>query len=203
MRCSVAGLLVGAVLGAVSGCAAWTKTASPPEDDLGLVGDFSLTERSGGTVKRADLLGKVWVASFIFTRCSTSCPLICKNLAQLQQDLADQDDVVLVSFTVDPDHDTPEVLRAYADSFGADPKRWLFLTGKQEDIYTLVEKSFKLSVKQNEDKARTSGNEVTHSNRLILVDRKGRIRAWDFDGTIPDDLARVRKKIQELLRETP
>src|SRR5713101_367446 len=102
------------------------------DDDLGPVGDFSLTERSGQTVSRADLRGKVWVASFLFTRCCTGCPQITATLAQLQKELQGQPDVILVSFSVDPEHDTPKVLKDYAKEWGADPKRWLFLTGKQE-----------------------------------------------------------------------
>ena len=176
---------------------------SEQDDDLGPVGDFSLTERSGQTISRADLRGKVWVASFLFTRCCTGCPQISATLAQLQKELQGQTDVVLVSFSVDPEHDTPQVLRDYAKEWGADAKRWLFLTGKQSDIYQLIKGSFHVAVQQNEGAARTPGNEVTHSNRLMLVDRRGRIRGWDFDGTNAEDLPRLRHKIEALLREKP
>jgi protein SCO1 len=166
-------------------------------DDLGPVAGFALTERSGKTVRLHDLRGKVWVASFLFTRCCTGCPRISAGLTQLQKDLPDG--AVIVSFTVDPEHDTPEVLKAYADSLGADPKRWLFLTGKQDEIYRLIKGSFHLGVEQNQGEARRPGNEVTHSNRLLVVDRQGHIRGWDFDGTNPDDLPRLRQRIEELV----
>jgi protein SCO1 len=176
---------------------------SEQDDDLGPVGDFSLTERSGQTISRANLRGKVWVASFLFTRCCTGCPQITATLAQLQKELQGQTDVVLVSFSVDPEHDTPQALNDYAKEWGADAKRWLFLTGKQADIYRLIKESFHLAVQQNEGPARTPGNEVTHSNRLMLVDRRGRIRGWDFDGTNAEELPRLRQKIEALLREKP
>jgi len=180
--------------------AAASETSSPA-DDLGAVADFALTEQSGKTITLRDLRGKVWVASFLFTRCCTGCPRISADLLQLQKDLANTEGVLIVSFTVDPEHDTPNVLKAYADGLGADPKRWLFLTGKQPEIYRLIKDSFHLGVEQNQGEARKPGNEVTHSNRLIVVDRQGHIRGWDFDGTNPEDLPRLKQRVEELLRE--
>ena len=80
-----------------------------------------MTERTGKAVSRADLSGKVWVASFVFTRCAGPCPLVTSTMARLQHDLAGQEGVFLVTFTVDPDNDTPEVLRQYAADFGPTP----------------------------------------------------------------------------------
>jgi len=187
---------------AVPSVAAASETSSPA-DDLGAVADFALTEQSGKTITLKDLRGKVWVASFLFTRCCTGCPRISADLLQLQKDLANTEGVLIVSFTVDPEHDTPSVLKAYADSLGADAKRWLFLTGKQPEIYRLIKDSFHLGVEQNQGEARKPGNEVTHSNRLIVVDRQGHIRGWDFDGTNPEALPRLKQRIDELLREKP
>src|SRR5262245_44198000 len=151
MRRSVAVLLI-AVLLTLTSCANWVP--SPPDDNLGEVTDFALTERTGATVQRADLLGKVWVAAFGFTRCTGPCPQVSGTMARLQAELAGQPDVRLVSFSVDPDHDTPEVLRQYAERFGADPQRWLFLTGPRDDLYRLIQESFHLAVQQSEGEAR-------------------------------------------------
>lgn len=179
------------------------------DDDHGPVGTFSLIERSGDTVQRDDLLGKVWVASFVFTCCTTQCPQISGTMAQLHHELADHKDVTLVTFTVDPERDTPAVLKEYAAKHGADARRWLFLTGAREDLYHLIEKGFHLTVKQNEGAARTPGNEVLHDFRLVVVDRRGHIRGW-FDGRRVDeqgqpveDVPRIRRKIEQLLREGP
>ncbi|MGH7226523.1 MAG: DUF420 domain-containing protein, partial [Gemmataceae bacterium] len=153
--------------------------AALPDDDLGTVGDFALTERDGRTVHRDDLLGKIWIASFEFTRCTAGCPQISATMQRLQADLARYPDVRLVTFTVDPEHDRPEELREYARHYHADPQRWLFLTGDEKTIYPLLEKSFHLPAQKNTDG--DSGNAVMHSPKLVLVDRQGRIRGY-FDG---------------------
>src|SRR5438105_12473470 len=122
-------LLFPLLLLAMAGC------SGPRLDDLGPVEDFALTERSERPVTRADLLGKVWVAAFGFTRCTGPCPQVSGTMARLQAELAGQPDLRLVSFSVDPDHVTPGVLREYAQRFGADPQRWLYLTGPRDDMY--------------------------------------------------------------------
>jgi cytochrome oxidase Cu insertion factor (SCO1/SenC/PrrC family) len=177
-------------------------------DDLNIpLGDFSFTERSGRPVAKADLQGKVWVASFVFTCCTGQCPQVSGTMAQLHHELADEPEFRLVTFTVDPDRDTPAVLRDYAGRFGADAERWLFLTGKREPLYEFIEKGFLLGVRQNEGTERTPGNEVSHSSRLAVVDRRGHIRGYfegrrtDERGQPIDDLPRLKQKVAELLRE--
>lgn len=157
------------------------SAAAPLDDDLGTVGDFMLTERSGQTISKSDLLGKIWIASFEFTRCTAGCPQISETMKQLQADFARFPDVRLVTFTVDPEHDHPEELSEYARHYGADPERWLFLTGEEKTIYELVQQSFHLPARQNEGEERKPGNEVAHSPKLVLVDRQGHIRGY-FDG---------------------
>ena len=121
------------VIVALCGC-----NGTPPLEDFGPVGDFRLTERSGRTVAVADLQGKIWIASFVFTRCPGPCPQVTGTMARLQSELgdrADKDGVLLVSFTVDPDRDQLDDLRKYAHQYGADEDRWLFLTGPKEVVY--------------------------------------------------------------------
>jgi len=189
----------------LAGCA--TPARPAPSDVDYAVGEFSFTERGGRTVTREDLLGKIWVASFIFTRCSGPCPQITANMARLQGELAGDDNVALVTFTVDPRYDTPKVLRAYAARYGADPQRWLFLTGDQDKLYALIRNSFKSGVEQRQGAERTPGNEVLHRTSLYVVDRKGHFRAYfdgrqvDEDGKPIDKLPDVRAKIAELERE--
>ena len=182
-------MLAFAVVFGLTGYRIWTlRTLAHESTDLGLepVADFCLTNQDGQRVSRADLRGKVWVASFLFTRCCTGCPLVSASLAQLQKDLAGHDDVVLVSFSVDPEHDTPAVLKSYAGDHQVDPKRWWLLTGEREPLYRLIRASFHLGVEENQGVARTPGNEVTHSTRLVLVDRQGRIRGY-FEGRQVDE----------------
>ncbi len=166
------------------------------------VPDFSLTERSGKTVTRDDLKGKVWVAGFIFTRCSGPCTRISGAMAALQSEFRDEKDFRLVSVTVDPDFDTPPVLEKYGKKFNADPEHWLFLTGPKEQVLPLITKGFWVAAEKNTIPDHDPGQEVTHSVLLWLVDQNGNKRAH-FDGTSPADLAELRKKIALLLREGP
>jgi cytochrome oxidase Cu insertion factor (SCO1/SenC/PrrC family) len=179
------------------------KPDAPPESasdtDL-VVPAFALTERSGETVRRDDLLGKVWVTAFTFTRCAGQCTQISGVMAHLQHDLADQKDVVLVSITVDPEYDTPKVLRAYADRFKADPHRWLFLTGEPDTVYRLIEKGFRIGAQPNTGAERTPGNEVKHDFHMAVVDRRGHIRAY-VAGTAPDAAEQLETHVKALLRE--
>jgi protein SCO1/2 len=179
----------------------------PLPDDFGAVADFALTERSGRTVHRDDLLGKVWVAGFAFTRCTGPCPQVSGTMARLQNELKDEPDFRLVSFSVDPDHDTPSVLKAYADVFAADPERWLFLTGDRDELDRLVRESFLLGVQRNPEAK--PGEAVTHSTRLALVDRRGRVMGYfegrqvDETGQSIDTVATLTKAVRQLLRERP
>jgi protein SCO1/2/putative membrane protein len=179
----------------LSGCSRFDSSGA--DDDYGPVGDFSLTERSEATVQRSDLAGKVWVAAFIFTRCAGPCHQISGTMAHLQQDLKGHEGVVQVSFTVDPEYDQLKVLRAYAERYGADPKRWLFLTGPREPLYSLIINSFHLGVQSNDGPDGKAGYEVEHSTKLVLVDGQGRIRGY-YSGTDPADLPRLENAIRRL-----
>jgi len=172
-------------------------TVQPKNPVLGVVPDFSLTERSGRTVEKSDLLGNFWLASFVFTRCNTSCPVAVTALGELQRDLPES--VRLVSFSVDPEHDSPEVLAEYAERAGADLTRWLFLTGEKTSVYKTIREGFHLSVQGNDDGA--TGSEVTHSPRFALVDPKGRIRGY-YDSADPVDLIRLRDDAKRLYNKS-
>ncbi|WP_165064361.1 DUF420 domain-containing protein [Paludisphaera rhizosphaerae] len=148
--------------------------------DLNLpIGSFSLVERSGQPVTDATLADRPWIASFIFTRCKLSCPRITSIMKSLQERLSDAD-VRLVSVSVDPDHDTPEVLSNYAQSFEADPSRWLFLTGPQDAVMSLIHEKFLLPAMVNPAPSPDGGDEaVIHSDRLALVDGNKLIGLFD------------------------
>jgi protein SCO1/2/putative membrane protein len=139
------------------------------------VEDFSLTECHGQTVTKADLLGKPWVACFIFTRCAGAnfCPRVSEQMKLLQDQLKGVD-VRLVTITVDPDRDTPEDLLRYSQQFNADPDKWWFLTGDKEVIYHLITNSFRMIVE--EDPKQIPGFEVKHSLEIMYVDDKGVVR---------------------------
>lgn len=175
------------LLAVAAGCgprgAPSSRSSGPPDLDFP-VGSFSLTERSGKTVAEKDLLGKVWVASFVFTRCLGPCPAVTGTVKELQADLRDVPDLRFVTFTVDPNRDNPDELAKYAAKYGADPDRWLFLTGPEEKVHALMKDRFKLAVGRKEGDVK-EGDEYDHSTRLSVVDKKGVIRA-SFAG-IRDD----------------
>jgi cytochrome oxidase Cu insertion factor (SCO1/SenC/PrrC family) len=165
---------------------------------LGTVPPFALVERSRKTMTLADLRGRPWVAAFIFTRCGGICPTMTARMKDLRTDAPTVD---LVSFSVDPEHDTPEVLQAYARQHGLDDRWWL-LTGTTTALHALARDGFKLAaaaVPPEEQQAQGDGP-FLHSSRLVLVDGEARIRGY-YDSadataldTLRQDLARLREQ---------
>jgi protein SCO1/2 len=167
------GLLVVSAHAAVIGC---RRGADLPT--LGGVGSFSLIDQAGRQVSEATLRGQVWAAAFFFTRCPTVCPRITRRMRDLQQAAAKGGvKLGLVSFSVDPENDTPEVLTAYARQYGADLSSWRFLTGDLEVVRKTSEQGFKLAL----DGKPTPGAAdfgLFHGSHLVLVDRAGQIRGY-------------------------
>jgi protein SCO1/2 len=174
-----------ALAGARSG-ATPPRAAQDMGDQAERLGSFQLVERSGRMISETDLEDRVCIVSFIFTRCQLSCPRITSVMKSLQSRL-EGSDVLLVSLSVDPEHDTPQVLDEYARRYEADPQRWWFLTGSRPLIYNLIQRRFKLSVMENpapDPEGKTEA--IAHSERLALVDH-GRVVGL-FDSNEPSAL---------------
>lgn len=137
---------------------------------LGNVPEFRFTTQEGKTLTRADLLGKVWVVDFFFTRCPGPCPMMTSRMAEISRALNKTKDVRLVSVSIDPTHDTPAVLAEYASRMSADPSRWIFLTGPQGEIEEFTRRGMLQVLAKDPD------NVPTHSTRFLVIDREGRIR---------------------------
>ena len=149
---------------------------------------FALTDQEGNQLRRSDLLGTVWVASFIFTHCPDVCPLIASRMASLRDSLAAKKllgtQVRLVSFTVDPERDTPLILHNYAARFGANsPQQWAFLSGQPQELSNLISQGFRLAVTKmalsptgDRQSAHLPNYNIVHSQRLALVDCSGQLR---------------------------
>ena len=155
--------------------------------------DFQLTERSGRTISKKDLLGHEWTVCFVFTRCAGPCPKVTGQMRLLQERLKGTD-VRLVTITVDPKFDTPEVLREYADDFGADSDRWLFLTGDQQKIYHLIQHSFKMPVKEMIGEDRRPGFEVLHTTNVLHVNSRGRV-VGKYNALVDSEMASLRRAL--------
>lgn len=165
-------------------------------DDLGPVPSFKLTERSGHMVSNADLKGKIWVADFIFTRCGGSCLTMSTQMSELQKSLEKAGNVRLVSFTVDPDYDTPKRLSDYAERYSAEGEKWIFLTGGEDQMQRLAREGFHLPTASTSD----TTERVIHSTRFVLVDDQGRIRGY-YDSSEREAKQKLLADLGVLLRE--
>lgn len=195
----------------LAGCGVSSPTLpTAPEIDPGFqIGPFALTERSGKVVTDKDLHGTVWVASFVFTRCTGPCPTVSSSVAKLQDAMKDVKGVKFVTFTVDPVRDDLATLRDYAKARGADPERWLFLTGDEKTMHTIIREQFKLAVEKLGSDAKI-GEEFDHSPLLLLVDKNCVVRGLypgmpdakqhNSDAAFSAAQERLKARIHELLK---
>ncbi|MCB9913812.1 MAG: DUF420 domain-containing protein [Planctomycetes bacterium] len=162
--------------------------AAAPDSEaaFGRVGEFALVDQDGAPRTSADLRGRPQLFGFFFTSCTGPCPVLTANMRRAQERLADVD-AGLVSISVDPEHDTPEVLRAYAESYSADLACWCFLTGDEAAIHALMRRDFALGVDKLPDADAVAALRVTHATRLVAVDAEGRIRGY-YDGESAEGL---------------
>ena len=162
------------------------------------VGNFSFTNQFGETITQNSVKGKVYVAEYFFTTCGTICPKMNEQMQRVQLAFADNDEVRLLSFTVDPLVDTVEQMKRYADGHGAKKGQWHFLTGTKEKLYELARKSFFVLKPAEAANLGDAGSDFIHTNNFVLVDRIGRIRGY-YDGTSKAEVDDLIKDIQRLL----
>ena len=144
---------------------------------LGRVADFALVDQTNAPVSRAALSGEPWVANFIFTRCATVCPSVTGRMRAVQALAQRHDDALqLITFSVDPEHDEPAVLKSYAEAHGVDQTRWKFLTGSEASIEAIA-RSFSVALEGKADPSKSNFG-IMHSGHLVLVDGRGQIRGY-------------------------
>lgn len=158
--------------------------------------DARFRQQDGKEIALGELQGKAWVAGFIFTRCRGTCPMMTKSMSELQGDLKEVGDVRLVSFTVDPEYDTPERLQQYAAEYGADQSRWLFLQGSDSAVQTLARETFHVGLQEGG----TEEEPIIHSSRFFLVDGKGEIRGI-YDGRSDEGKKKLLSDLRSLTDE--
>lgn len=181
------------------------------------VPDFSFTNQYGETITNEDFLGKVYVVEFFFTTCPTICPIMNRNLVEVQNHFKDFENFGVASFTITPEIDTPEVLKAYADHYGITNPNWHLLTGDEDAIYKLANEGFNLYTAKDE----TVEGGFEHSGNFALIDKEGFIRSRrdgfgnplifynglipEADGTdedgIPQEITILKEDIAKLLKE--
>ena len=163
--------------------------------------DFALTNQSGQRVTLADLRGQVWVADIIFTSCGGPCPVMTKQMSDLQKLLPASKPVKLVTLTTHADFDTPEVLKRYGERFRANFDRWIFLTGSKHDIARLARDGLKLTTEEVSPEARTSAQDLfIHSTLFVVVDKQGRLRG-SFENDDPALKTKLVTAVRKLLHE--
>ncbi|MGH8047529.1 MAG: SCO family protein [Chthoniobacterales bacterium] len=182
----------------------WIKRAhrdsTPPLPVLTTVPDFSFTTETGATITKKSLLGKIWIADFIFTRCAGPCPLMTEKMRQIQTASRnlDRGNIQLLSVTVDPTYDTPEVLARYGGKIGSNPDHWSFATGEPEKIEQFITKGMLLGLSKDGE-----GMPV-HAQKFVVVDREGYVRAYHDLGdaaVLQDVIADIDKLSRE--KHTP
>lgn len=166
---------------------------------------WEYTTQDDTTLSNNELKGKIYVANFFFTSCPSICPAMNYNVLQVQERFKGYDDFRIVSFSVDPTHDTVEVLKAYESKLGATPGRWYFLTGDPDDIYTTAEGYFSNAMVDS-----LAAGGFLHSENLVLVDWEGRIRSGVddngnlkgvYNGLSPDEINKLKDDIKVLIAE--
>lgn len=180
-------ILAGLGFLSLSGCA--PKAEQLPV--LGEIPEFTLTAQDGAEFHGGSLRGSVWVADFIFTTCAGVCPRMSMRMAGVHEAIRGDGDAVCVSFTVDPERDTLEVLRGYAPRFSASPDAWLFLRGPKEEAHALSYRGFHLGDEKDP---------LIHSERFVLVDRRGRIRGY-YHALDEEAVARLLRDYRRLRAE--
>jgi protein SCO1 len=164
------------------------------------IADFSFTNQEGKTITQKDIEGKVFIAEYFFTTCKTICPVMNVQMQRVHKEFKSNDGVRILSFTVDPETDTVEQMNRYAESHGADPSTWFFLTGSKDDLYSLARRSFFVLKPAEAENQGDVGSDFIHTNNFVLVDQKKRIRGY-YDGTSKKEVDELISDIKLLLKE--
>ena len=160
---------------------------------------FSFTNQEGKTITEKDVQGKVYVAEYFFTTCKGICPKMNSNLMQVYQEYRNDPDFLILSHTVDPGTDSVQRMKRYADSLGASPKNWWFLTGRKDSLYSAARVSYLLDDPKNNNI--NPDDQFIHTQFFAIVDKNGQVRKI-YDGLKRDEINGLKEDIKKLLKET-
>lgn len=190
------GILLVALLAVVALAAASVLKSRHNEiERFGPAPEFTFITQRSTPFSREDLDGEVWLADFMFTTCQGICPILTERMKGFQDRFAGRDGWKIVSFSVDPVHDRPDTLAAYAARHGADPERWTFLTGDKQEVFRTITDGFHLVV---EEGAGTSVEPTMHSPRIVLIDARGEIRGY-YDALDQESMVKLGTDLDRLL----
>jgi protein SCO1 len=160
------------------------------------IANFSFTNQNGKTITQDDYKGKIYVADFFFTTCQSICPIMTRNMVDVQKAIINNPKVMILSYSVLPDQDSVPVLKKYAIEKGVDDSKWNLVTGNKKEIYYIARKSY-LAVKTGKPEELY---DMVHTENFVLVDTKKRIRGF-YDGTKKEEIIRLIKDINFLSKE--
>ncbi len=166
------------------------------------VGNFSFISHNGDTVTHEDVKGKIRVVEYFFTTCKGICPEMNENMTAVHKAFRGDNDIMILSHTVDPDTDTVEQMKRYADKHEAEGNQWLFLTGAKKDLYEMAVRSYLITGLEEKDYNKKITPDFIHSQYFILVDKYNSIRGA-YDGTDKEKVEKLIDDIKELKREKP
>lgn len=164
------------------------------------VGSFAFLNQHGDTVTQDFVSNKVYVAEYFFTTCGSICPIMNKQMKRVNKVYFDNPEVAILSFTVDPDVDTVEQMKRYADEHEVKGDHWQFLTGDKRELYQLARQSYFVLKPAEAENLGDAGSDFIHTNNFVLVDKQSRIRGY-YDGTNHDEVGQLIEDIQKLLKE--
>jgi protein SCO1/2 len=180
----------------VVGAGLWARRQAPHDqpaaalEPLFPTPSFSLTDQNGATVSNASLAGKVWIGMLFFTNCPGVCPAMTNRMNDVQNAIPNPD-VKVVLFSLDPEKDTPEAMKLYAERFETDQSRWIFLTGPKDTMFEIA-RGLKLPAEPAKD-----GNPILHSQKVLLIDRTGQVRGV-YDTNDDDAMKQLSKDAMKL-----
>jgi protein SCO1/2 len=175
----------------------WLTPADPQYKSIHTIANFQFTNQFGQSITNKNVAGKIYVANFFFTSCASICPQMMSNLANVQKGFINDTSVVILSHSVTPAHDNPQVLLKYANTNHIDGKNWWLLTGDKEAIYQLARQSYFAENSNGFDKG---VNEFLHTENLVLIDKKGRIRGV-YNGSLRLEVDNLIRHIKLLENE--
>lgn len=177
---------------AFAGFVQWNRSRMATPPPLSELTSFSLVRENGKKVTEADFKNTVWIVNFFFTSCQGPCPMQSQKMAKFQGIFRDEPEIRLASFSVDPERDTPDVMKEYGGRFHADEQKWWFLTGELTQVHHVLSQVFKVPAGEVPD---------LHSLRLVLMDKAGYIRGY-FDSESPEDMDRLEEQARHLLNDS-